>query len=313
MPPAAPPPFAVECACGTVVRGARSPKPQVLTCAGCGKPVFVFPAAASVFGPAAAAAPMPAWAGRLRFWLPPAAAAVLALAVVGMVIAAIVRGHRPAPGVATGAEVSEARAAILLTDRHNAAHAALEEGSYRLALRELDAARDLLARHPRAVDPERANQLRRWRRQADLLADLLPESVSDIVRHSVGRADREWDAVFRERYAGKSLVLDARVFRDAAGHVHVDYQLEAAGGVGEWDFDQLKLLDGLPLQQPQRLMFGFRLRAVRRLARDRWTVVPEPDSGVLLTDPVVLTGLSVPADDELSEVLRRQAAWVTDG
>ncbi len=103
------------------------------------------------------------------------------------------------------------------------------------------------------------------------------------------------------------------MFRDAAGHAHVDYRLEAAGGVGEWDLDGLRLLDGLPLQQPQRLVFGFRLRAVRRLARDRWTVVPDSDSGVLLTDPVVLTGLSVPADEELTEVLRRQAAWVTDG
>ena len=69
----------------------------------------------------------------------------------------------------------------------------------------------------------------------------------------------------------------------------------------------------MPLRQPQRLLFGFRIRGVRRLARDHWTVVPEPDSGVLLTDPEVLTGLSVAPDDELIEVLRRQARWAADG
>ena len=96
----------------------------------------------------------------------------------------------------------------------------------------------------------------------------------------------------------KSLVLDARVYRDVAGRYHVDYHLEAAGAIGAWDFDKLRLFENLPLQQPQRLFFGFRLRAIRRLARDRWTVIPEPDSGVLLTDPLVLTGLSIPVDDD---------------
>src|SRR5438034_1362693 len=132
MAPAAPPTFAVQCACGTWARGDRQPKPQVLTCAGCGRPVFVFPAAASVFGSAAAPAPASAWQSRLRFWLPPAAAAVLALAVVGMVIATIVRGYRPAVSATAGPDVSDTRATILLNDRLSAAKAALEEGSYRL-------------------------------------------------------------------------------------------------------------------------------------------------------------------------------------
>jgi hypothetical protein len=311
MPSATPTTFAVECTCGTWARGNREAQPQVLTCAGCGRPVFVFPAAASVFGSAAVPPPVAPWRSRVRYWLPPVAAAVLAVAVIGFVIAAIVRGHRPAD--AADADISEIKAINVLGDRLSAARVALEEGSYRLARTELDNARKLWDRHPRALGAEQARQLNRWRRQADLLADLLPESAAEILNHSVGRADKEWDAIFQERYASKSLVLDTRVYRDAAAHYHVDYHLEAAGAVGEWEFDQLKLFERLPLQQPQRLFFGFRLRAIRRLSRDRWSVVPEPDSGVLLSDQLMLTGLSVPQDEELYDVMRRQMKWDSDG
>jgi hypothetical protein len=311
MLPDAPPTFAVECACGAWARGDRQPKPQVLTCTGCGKPVFIFPAADSVFGPVGSP-PAAAWSARARFWLPPVAAAVLALAVVGVVIAAIVRSHRAADP-ASEVVLSDAQATSLLDDRYKAAKTALEEGSYRMARDHLEAARDLMTRYPQGLDDERARQMVHWRRQANLLADLLTESVGEIVRHSVGMADTEWAMIFRDRYAGQAVVLDTRVFRDAAGHIHVDYHLEAAGGVGEWELDNLRLFNGLPLQPPQRMIFGFRIRSIRRLARDRWTVVPDPESGVLLTDPIVLTGLSVPADDELAEVLRRQLTWDSDG
>jgi len=240
----------------------------MLTCAGCGRPVFIFPAAASVFGAGVAPKP-PAWPLRARLWLVPTAAALLALVVVGLVIAAIFRGHRPTDSV--DANISEIRATNILTNRLAAARAALEDGSYRLARDELTIGRDLLSRHPRALSADQARQLARWRRQADLLADLLPESVAEIVAHSVGRAEKEWDSIFRERYAGKSLVLDTRVTRSAAGHYDVDYQLEAAGAVGAWDFERFRLFEVLPLQQPQRL------------------------------------------DEDLTEVMRRQAKWDSDG
>jgi hypothetical protein len=205
--------------------------------------------------------------------------------------------------------LSEDRAAQLIADHLDAARAAVADGSYRTAHRELDAASDLHARFPRQLEPGKARELLSWRPQVALLADLLSESVSEIVRHSIGLADREWDAVFRERYAGRSLLLDARVFRDAAGRYRVDYHLEAAGAVGVWEFERFRLFERLPLAQPQRLLFGFRLQSVRRTARDRWVVVPEPDSGVLLTEPLMLAGLSVPTDAELLDVLKRQAEW----
>lgn len=248
----------------------------------------------------------------MRYWLPPAAAALLASAIVGIVVAAIVHSHRPADSV-RGAAFSDAQAVSLLDDRLTAARVALDEGSYRVACDHLDAAGDFGARFPGTLDADRARQLSRWRRQAALLADLLPESVGEIVRHSVGMADKEWAIVFADRYAGRSVVLDTQLLRDAGGQVHIDYYLDGAGGVGEWDLHKLRLFDGLPLQQPQRMIFGFRLQSIRRLGRDRWAVIPDSDSGVLLTDPVMLRGLSVPADEELAEVLRRQSRWDSDG
>jgi hypothetical protein len=315
MPAASPPTFAIECACGTVARGERLPKPQTVPCQHCGRPLFVFPWTPPPFdlagtAPAPGTSP-PAWRQRLRFWLAPAAAALVALAVVGAVIAAIVHGYRQTASV--DQPQTEASATQTLGERLEAARAALADGSYRLACRELEAAAALSARFPRALEHAQARDLARWRRQATLLADLLPESVQEVVRHSVGLADGEWEAVFRERYAGRAVVLDAPVLRDAAGHVHIDYHLEAAGAVGVWEFDRLQLFERLPLQRPQRLVFGFRLQSVRRAARDRWVVVPEPDSGVLLTDPLVLAGLSAAADAELLEVLKRQAEWDDDG
>src|SRR5262249_49410965 len=56
-----------------------------------------FPAAD---GSPPAGAAWAAWRERSRLWLVPAAAALVALAVVGAVIAAIVRSHRPAAGSA---------------------------------------------------------------------------------------------------------------------------------------------------------------------------------------------------------------------
>ncbi len=305
-----PPPFAVECACGTWARGPRRPQSQILTCTNCGRPVFVFPASPPPFV-AAGASGRGALGPWLRFWLPPAAAALLAVALVGAVIAALVRGYRPPD--AAEPPLTELRAGPLIGDRLDAARTALLEGSYRVARQELDAAHALHLRFPQLLLPaDRYRQLRQWRPQSGLLADLLSESVGEIFRHSIGLADREWDSLFRERYQGRSVLLDARVFRDAGGHYRIDYQLEAAGVAGVWDCDHLRLFERLPLQAPQRLLFGFRLDAIRRPAKDRWVVTPQPDSGVLITDPLLLGGLSIPVDADILEVLRRQATWDVD-
>jgi hypothetical protein len=108
------------------------------------------------------------------------------------------------------------------------------------------------------------------------------------------------------------VIIDARLFRDSNGRYHIDYQLEAGGVAGEWDLQNLALLQRLPLQQPQRVFLGVRLADVSRTSRDRWTVRPAPNSGVLFTDPTLLAGLSLAVDHELATIIRRQAAWGAD-
>ena len=141
---------------------------------------------------------------------------------------------------------------------------------------------------------------------------MLGESLGEIFEHSLGLDEREWQAAFRERYAGKAFVLDTRVWRDAGGHLRIDYQLNGGGLPGDWDVEAFALFRQLPLAYPQRLVFGARLAEIARTGRDRWRVRPEPDSGVLITEPAVAAGLSLPLDEEIRSVLRRQAGWATD-
>jgi hypothetical protein len=249
-------------------------------------------------------------AGGTRFWAGPTIAALLALAVVGVVIAAIVHSLRPAPRE-TG-ELAGLSPGGQWKTHLDAATAAVSEGAYRMAANELDAAAVVRERHPYVADRDESRSFLRMRRQVALLADLLPESVEEIMRHGLGQPDKEWQAVFRERYAGRAVILDARFFREFSGRYLVDYRLEAGGLAGEWDLQSLAILQRIPLQTSQRLLIGFRLADVTRTNRELWSVRPLPDSGVLFTDEALLAGLSIAIDSDLREVLRRQAAWEMD-
>src|SRR5262249_5263122 len=134
MPSVSPPTFAIECACGTWAHGERLSQHQVVACSCCGRPLFVYPYLPPPFsaadGSSPAGAAWAAWRERLRLWLVPAAAALIALAVVGAVIAAIVRSHRPA--VSPAVPLTEGRAAQTLAAHLDAARAALVDGSYLL-------------------------------------------------------------------------------------------------------------------------------------------------------------------------------------
>src|SRR5207237_421122 len=108
-------------------------------------------------------------------------------------------GARPPAAAESGPHLHQLRPAGLRLPRLATARTALLEGSYRVARQELDAAHALHLRFPHLLLPaDRYRQLRQWRPQAGLLADLLSESVGEIFRHSVGLADREWDSLFRE-------------------------------------------------------------------------------------------------------------------
>jgi hypothetical protein len=316
MPPGEPI-YAIDCRCGAILRGRRLAESQILPCTACGQPIFVLP-----FSPlppellgSLANGTTPEFAALkpsapLRFWIGPAVGAILALAVVSAVVASIVSKYRTGP--VGEFRLSSRAAGEQWKQRVDAAQAAIGEGAYRIANNELGSAEALLNQFPDVADREALRGFRRTRRQVAVLADLLPESVEEIMRHALGQSDPEWQAVFRDRYAGRSVILDTRVFRDHSGQFHVDYRLDVAGLSGSWDLQGLKLLERLPLQQPQRLFFAMRLADVSRVSRNGWAVRPQPDSGVLLTDESLLSGLSIAVDPELRQVLHRQAKWEHD-
>lgn len=305
--------FEIECRCGAMARGQRMPHSQTLVCSKCGHRLFVFPS--SPFHSAALVDTTPehaalALAPPVRFWLGPAVAAVGALAVVGVLIAALVSRHRSA--AAPESSVTSISESTDLVRHYDAAREAIAEGSYRTAAMHLAAIARFRPQFPRVALPESDLAIARTRRQVELLADLSSESIEEIMRHSIGQSDAEWQAVFRDRYAGRAVILDARVFRDAGGRFHIDYQLDSGGLPGEWDVQKCVLFHRLPLQQPQRVIVGLRLGAVTRIDRSRWIVRPQPDGAVLLTDRALLAGLSIAADNEFLEALRKQSEWDVD-
>lgn len=314
----APVTFAVECPCGGIARGERRAQPQLAPCPTCGKALFVFPVSPALPALLENVSPsalqrvrlpkLPDLSPRVRFWFAPSAAAVLGLVAVGFVIASIVRGTR----AEDRRPMTAARAATELADAEARFSDLCERGSYHVAAEEMKAAYDLWRRFPRALPDDRARLLRRRARQAALVADLSPESLGEIVRHAAGLDAREWQIVFDRRYRNKGVILDAQVTRLSGGRYAVDYQLDDDGLAGEWDFEELALVKALNLAKAERLILGLRLAAVERIGRDRWVVRPQPDGGVLFTEPLLFAQLSVPVDDALRERLRTQAEWDAD-
>jgi hypothetical protein len=186
--------------------------------------------------------------------------------------------------------------------------AALNEGAHHRAASHFQTACDLAARIGTVPTNER-RRLEQLGRQAELLADLSQESLHEILRHSIGLPEDEWTEVVRTRYRGRSIVLDDQFARDAVGSCRHSQRIQVLGRNGRIDFGHLKALSDTPLLNPQRVLLGFRILEIRRGA-DGWTIVPEPDSGVLLTDAEVFAGLSVPLDNEIREVLKRQRSWL---
>src|SRR5262249_49934527 len=142
-------PYEVACSCGQVVRGTRQARHQVVTCAGCGQAVFVLPF--SAYAPPdqsprgelvpprdAARYPVP-FSFLPRPWGVPLLAAVLTLTAVVAGYALILKqfGRSVAPPGAARAPEQEIRAYM------DAGQKAMSEGSFRLALEELDRAREL--------------------------------------------------------------------------------------------------------------------------------------------------------------------------
>ena len=135
---------------------------------------------------------------------------------------------------------------------------------------------------------------------------------ADLVRH-----DEEWKAQFAANYLGKTIVFDDEVRFDAAQRDDgrrrplLRYRVTAAGREVRLALEDLSVLESLPLERPQRMLFGGRLSAVERGSGGQWVVRFDADSGVLLTDRgAAEAACPAPLDPALPDVLKRQTEWV---
>lgn len=295
MPPALAPAFELTCLCGARLRGHRMTRHQVVPCPGCNEPRFILPLS-PLPSPPAGTTILEAPSGHRTPWVMIGISVAVIAVVIGIIVALSQRGPKPDQVVEAPPTQEQLQASIA------EGKTALGEGAYLRAARKFESALAI----GDAVERRRVAQLHR---QAALLGDLLAESPAEIVRHAVGVPEAEWQEIFRRRYAGQALLLDDTISRGADGRYQTKFRILAAGSEARLELNALRLLNDLPMAQPQRVLLGLRLAALRR-DNAGWTFTPQADSGVLLTDPEVFAGLSLAPDAELREVLKRQRTWL---
>ncbi len=297
-------PYDVACPCGGRARGPRQARHQVVRCPACGGPVFVLGWSPLLRGAAAGAG-----AGTpRRYWLGPALAAVLTLAVVVVIFSRLIPALTPVPAPADDPQANDVRRLI------GSGREALRREEFRAAAARFAEARRRHHERPELLSATEARQLARLERQAALVADLLSESLGEILQRAAGAREEERQAQFNLRYRDKAVIFDDVVTRDPAGHFALGfYEVRAPGEPARVELSDLKLLAAQPLAEPRRMLFGARLAGLAREergGRGLWVIRLDPDSGVLLTDDETAGACCPrPFDAGLREVLTRQAEW----
>ena len=298
-------PYEVKCDCGAVLRGQRRPHHQIVPCPGCSRKQFILPATP---------------------WRAPASASSLRGSTVyvhpGRFLLVVVAGGAAAAGLIFLAvkpylrhserEASSRASSQDIRARIAAGRRALGEGNVRLASHALGAALEEHARNPAALDREELHRLQQLHRQSDLLARLLDRSLEEILQQALHhRDDEEWRAKF-EDYRGRSVVFDDVLRRDSGGRPTLaSYVVQVDEVKARLALEDLALMRQLPLDPPQRWLFGVRLMSCRREEGGVWVIRFEPDSAVLLTDEEAATACCPgPLDAVLRALLARQNDWL---
>ena len=173
-------------------------------------------------------------------------AALLTLAAVVLIfiwlLPTLTRREPPAPPDIR-AKVAEGRELLRQEEFHGAAE-------------DLGDARRLSEEWPDQLSSAERLELMRLQPQVALIADLLSESLEEILQRADGNpAERE--AQFNRNYRGRAVIFDDVVMRDAAGRFELAvYEVRAGDSLARVELNKLKLLNGLPLAEPQRMLFG---------------------------------------------------------
>jgi hypothetical protein len=197
--------------------------------------------------------------------------------------------------------------------RIEAVRRSMHDGHFRTSLKELDSAEKLCKRYPDLLSNEEYFRLTLLQRQCDLMARLLNESLEEIIEHGLSIGDEgEWQEKFSADYRGRTVVFDDVLRRDAKGRPKLyGYVVQAKGVIARVALEDIQLLSLLPLERPQRWLFGARLASCQREQGGVWVIRFDPESGVLVTDPrETFARILTPVDEELIEVCKRQKAWI---
>ncbi len=296
--------FELTCTCGQLLRGDRRRRHQLVPCPACGHESFVFPLSPFDLPVEKAVRSYPAWR---RSWRTPilAGAGSVLLLFVGFVVAWPYLTRRPP------SPVEEQDAARLLADR-DVARIAMAQGMFQRGRRLLDEVLIQRDRRPALLTAEQNRDLNQLHRQADLLARLLTRTPEDIIRQGMlVRDPDEWDAQFAE-YRGRTIVFDGQFRRDADSRpLAATDVVEVGQEVVRLAFEELELLQDLPLNDSPRLIFGARLAGCRREEGGAWVIRFQADSGVLITDPDLWQACSsADLDDDTRRVFTRQREWL---
>jgi hypothetical protein len=274
-------------------------------CTSCGGPVFILgysPLIETAAGPSAATVPR-------RYWLGPLLAALLTLTAAVLVFIRLIPALTSTEPAPTAAPRDDLR--VLIAEGREA----LRHDDFRLAADRLTEARRQSGRQPDLLSSAERLDLTRLQPQVALIADLLSESLEEILQRADGSRAEEREAQFNLRYRGRAVIFDDVVIRDAAGRYDLAvYEIRTSGKPARVELNDLKLLGGLPLTEPRRMLFGARLAGLAREERGGrgvWVIHLDPDSGVLLTDEEVAGACCPrPLDADLRAVLRRQTEWM---
>jgi len=189
----------------------------------------------------------------------------------------------------------------------------LSQGRFHEAITELDEALALREKQPDALSAADRKSLTQAHREAHLYADLLNESVEDILFQAAAEPDdQEWQAAFADRYKGKGVIFFAGIRRDVSDRWVLDYDVFVRNKPARIDWENLQLLRDLHLNQPHRLLLGVRLANIEPEIGGTWVVRLEPGSGVLITNAEAIGKVSSRPPEGLEEVLKRQAGWVAE-
>jgi hypothetical protein len=306
-PKATPPPaasFSVTCACGRQITGPRLQTPQDLVCPTCRAVLFILPAGAWLDHVNEAGRKVVRRTLTIRDLFLPLLASALALALLVLAYRTWIGPLFPPPSAGTNGFGTSWQERLVQGQK------LLGEGSFHLALEQLRTSGDDLASSTLTAAERRT--WRQARRQAALLADLLSESLEDIVRHAAGVKEREWHEVFRHRLLGKSLLLDADFKKPAGEGWTVDMPVFHGQERVRVVVDNLSILAPLPASESQRLVLGVRLASVGlELPGPAWVVRFQPESGVWVTDPAAAARVCPAlAEPDALSVLEEQERWI---